>query len=152
MGRAERSVLTIGLVVLALVVAAIVTVVAIGSPAPAQFSDDSPEQALQDYFQAVAEGRNDDAYAMLSRRVQRETGLSAFSRDLAYSSLGPARSADVRVRIAEVTVTGERATLVLAVEHFSRSGIGFVRSSYERGVTMVREDGAWKLDEALIWL
>lgn len=146
MGRAERSVLIIGLSVLALVVVAVAAALALGSTGPSQFPAGSPEDTLQRYLQAIQDGRAEEAYDYLSLRAREQMPFRDFARSVAVVGQSPWEQ---RVRIDRTTVDGDRATLYLTIEHFSGAGIGFNRWTYERPVRLVREDGAWKIDEPL---
>ncbi|MFS8531057.1 hypothetical protein [Sphaerobacter thermophilus] len=146
MGRAERSVLIIGLGVLGLVVLAVVAALALGSTEPTRFPEGSPEDVLQRYLIAVEEGRAEEAYDHLSARAREDMSFRDFSRYVATAGQYPSER---RVRIDRAVGDGDRVTLYLTVEFFHGSGIDFNRSTYERPVRMVREDGVWKVDEPL---
>jgi hypothetical protein len=150
--RLDRSILIVGGIVLAIVVAAILAVLLAGQDRTTTFPEGTPERALQDYLAAVEAGDVDRAYALLSRSVQSQfdrespAGKESFSR---FVSSTRSRPDSRRIRIERVSLApgGEAATITIAIDEFSGSGIDFNRSSYTRPVHMVREDGLWKVDE-----
>lgn len=162
MSGPARVVLAVGGAVVLLIVAAVAVVLALERAQQPSYPPGSPEAALVDYLAAVEAGDADRAYALLSRAAREEierredaqVGYS-FRQDVRY-----AREAfqDARVRITRVERRDDRATLTLTIDRFSSSTSGFPpfpsgdRYSYERVVELVFEDGAWKIDEPLVYL
>lgn len=114
----------------------------------ATYPPDSPEAAYQAYLEASAERDADATWAMLSSSVQRswpkEQYLSEFTMKGMYDD-------DARILIERATVTGDRATLDIAVERNSGS-LFFGSSRYRETFTLrlVREAGAWRIDQRLL--
>jgi hypothetical protein len=146
MGSPFRSVAIIGVVVLLLAAGAVVVALVIDVGEPAVYPEDSPEGTVQRYIQALYDGDVDTAYDYLSERVQSDYSRSEFRDHLWWMS---GNNVDRRIRIAEVDVDDDHATLTLAIEHFSGSGLDFNRYTYRTRVRLVREDGEWKIDQLL---
>ncbi|HUG95803.1 MAG TPA: hypothetical protein VMK30_06635 [Pleomorphomonadaceae bacterium] len=135
-------------------VVAILAVVAVGLSAardPDQFPADSPQAALQAYLQAFEDEDYEAAYASFSANVQDQMSLEDFVRAATDYHLYATESRRVLYDGME-TNGDERATLRLTVE-VSYGGVLFAdRYSYPAEVRMVREDGAWRIDQALVHL
>jgi hypothetical protein len=147
--RPERSVLLIGGLVLLLVGAAIVAALTLGSRPPVSYPPDSPEAAFQGYVQAVENGDPAAAYGYLSRRIQGQLSLDAYQREWGRPILP--RDRNSRLRIDRGERSGDRATLYLTIERHYGSGLSAGRSTSPEEVRLVREDGAWKIDDRLGW-
>ena len=135
-------------------VVAILAVVAVGLSAardPDQFPADSPQAALQAYLQAFDDEDYEAAYASFSADVRGQMGLEDFERAATDYHLYATESR--RVLYDGVETDGdERATLRLTVEVSYGDLLLADRYSYPTEVRMVREDGAWRLDQALVHL
>ncbi|MEO5918664.1 MAG: hypothetical protein ABIQ17_03790 [Candidatus Limnocylindrales bacterium] len=150
-----RSLLIIGLSLVAIAVLATVVVILGGNRPPAVYPASSPEAAVQDYLQAWADGDDEAAWAVFSAGVQADLTLDDYRtmasefRRYQEPPSGPIR----RVFIDRATITGEKATVDLTVEE-SWQGGPLERNVYRsaRRLSLVREDGAWKIDEQLVWL
>jgi len=135
-------------------VVAILAVVAVGLSAardPDQFPADSPQAALQAYLQAFEDEDYEAAYASFSADVQRQMSLEEFER--AATDYHQYATESRRVLYDGVETDGnERATLRLTVEVSYGDVLFADRYSYPAEVRMVREDGAWRIDQALVHL
>jgi hypothetical protein len=135
-------------------VVAILAVVAVGLSAardPDQFPADSPQAALQAYLQAFEDEDYESAYASFSANVQGQMSLEDFVRAATDYHLYATESR--RVLYDGIDRNGdERATLRLTVEVSYGDVLFADRYSYPTEVRMVREDGAWRLDQALVHL
>jgi len=142
-----RSVLLVGAAVAALIVIALL--VAVVLPArPTEYAAGTPEAAFQDFYRAWESGDIDAAYGHLSSNVTGQLTLTEYrTRD---SEQSWQREQDRRLVLLGADVTGERALLSLRVDAFSGGGLGGQRSSYERSVRLVRENGSWLIDEPLV--
>jgi hypothetical protein len=133
---------------------AILAVVAVGLSAardPDQFPADSPQAALQAYLQAFDDEDYEAAYASFSADVRGQMSLEDFERAATDYHLYATQSR--RVLYDGVETDGdERATLRLTVEVSYGDVLFADRYSYPTEVRMVREDGAWRLDQALVHL
>lgn len=141
MNGPDRTVLAIGGGVLAIVVLAVVVILAIGEPDVTEYPTDTPEGTVQRYLRAVYDGDEETARALLSDRVDDETGKDQFG------PLYCQQSDEHQVRIADVDEGDQRATVRLEIEDISGSGLGFDRYDWERSVALVFEDGGWRIDE-----
>jgi hypothetical protein len=133
---------------------AILAVVAVGLSAardPDQFPADSPQAALQAYLQAFDDEDYEAAYASFSADVRGQMSLEDFERAATDYHLYATESR--RVLYDGVETDGdERATLRLTVEVSYGDVLFADRYSYPTEVRMVREDGAWRIDQALVHL
>jgi hypothetical protein len=69
---------------------------------------------------------------------------------LHVTQFGGPGAQDTLVRVERVDRQAERAELYLSVEYVSGSGININRYSEERRVSIIQEDGVWKIDEPLV--
>jgi hypothetical protein len=133
---------------------AILAVVAVGLSAardPDQFPADSPQAALQAYLQAFDDGDYEAAYASFSADVRGQMSLQDFERAATDYHLYATESRGV-LYDGVATDGDERATLQLTVEVSYGDVLFADRYSYPTEVRMVREDGAWRIDQALVHL
>ena len=147
--RIPRSVLVIAGAVAGLIVVALI--IALANPVqPASYAPGTPEAAFQDFYAAWEDRDLDTAYGLLSSDVRAGLSLSDYRRQ--DSEMSWARDQDRRVVLLASRVTGDRAVLDLRVDQFSEGPLGGDRYSYERAVNLVREAGAWYVDEGLLGL
>lgn len=150
-GRPARSLIIAGLLVLSLVIAAAVAAITLGSRGPASFPADSPQEAFQSYYRAYQNQDTDIAYQYFSQRVQRQVSLDEYSRIVGSSGLYTSTDErNARILVDRVEQSDDRATLYLIKEMFVGTGINATQFSSERQVRLVREGGAWKIDDALM--
>lgn len=150
-GRPARSLIIAGLLVLSLVIAAAVAAITLGSRGPASFPADSPQEAFQSYYRAYQNQDTDIAYQYFSQRVQRQVSLEEYSRIVGSSGLYTSPDErNARILVDRVEQSDDRATLYLIKEMFVGTGINATQFSSERQVRLVREGGAWKIDDALM--
>ena len=150
----DRSLLAIAGGIAAIVVVAVATVVLLGDRPPASFPPDSPEAAVQGYLAAWQDEELEAAYAYFSADVRSHLPFEQFrqaARDQGGLDFpgGPERR---RVTIDRVELEGDRAEVYLSIEYSFDGGIlgGGYRDS--RDIHLVREAGAWKIDDALLGL
>ena len=146
---ARRSNFVLGGVVAAgviLALAAIGTVI-LRPAAPAVYPAGSPEAAFQAFLTEYDTGDLDAAYAHFSASVRSRLSFSDFRRmadDYAWQD-----DDDRRVVLDKVDATGDSAVLHIRVERFTPEGLGGNRTSYAQDIRLVREAGAWRIDEPL---
>ncbi|HUG14618.1 MAG TPA: hypothetical protein VMM78_06325 [Thermomicrobiales bacterium] len=145
MGGPERTILAIGGGVLAVVLVAIGVVLVFGSSDIEQFPPDSPPGTVQRYLNSLRERDYDTAEALLSARVRRQFTTDEFRR----VSFCPTQDGR-RVRVLRTDESDTHATVVLSIEQISGTGVQFERYSYEHPVSLVWEDGVWKIDDAYL--
>ncbi len=149
-GSNGRSLLYVALGVVALAVVTIVVVLLAGGREAAQFPADSPEATLQAYLAAYEEGDLDAAHAFFSAEVREQMDRGAYQR--AVDSWGFDAEPDRTVLFDSTTGTGDRVQLHLVVEEFYGDGLSGDTYRSPREVRLVREDGEWRIDQALVWL
>jgi hypothetical protein len=151
--RPKSRARAIPVVVVALVAFAVVaaSVVLLVGQAPArEYPADTPEGTIQRYVRALDDRDLDTAYGLLS--AARRTSLSrADFADMAGAYGQPYDQGSGRiVRIAATTITGDRAVIELAIEQFWGGGFSSNRIVLQRIVDLVREEGGWRLRDALV--
>lgn len=115
---------------------------------PAEYPEGSPEAAFQDYFEAWEARDYAAAHALLAADLRSDISVDEYRR--MDADMRWIREQDRRVVLLEANVTGDRALLDLRIDQFSEGGLGGNRYSYQQTVPMVREDGAWYVDQALL--
>jgi hypothetical protein len=148
-GRESRSLLYIGAGILALLVISVVAVLAIGPTATPDYDADSPEGTLQRYLVAYEDDDLDAAYEYFSERVKEQMSVDMFRRSIDMYQGAPGAQ---RVLFQGTSGDGDRVSVDLVVEYFYDDGFGGGSSSQPRRVSMVREDGEWRIDDALAGL
>ena len=154
--RADRTLVIIGAGVVALVVVAALVVILVGGRDATLFAPDSPEGVVQAYVTAFEEGDHAVAHASFSSAVRDEMPIDEYERAVRGQGGGSSiEDPSRRVLFDRTTQDGDRATVHLTVEEFYRGGGAFGGGDtyrFPREVTLVREAGAWRIDQALIWL
>jgi hypothetical protein len=146
--RPLRTIVILGGLVALLVVTAVVVSLVLAPGEPASYPADSPEYAFQRYYQALQDGDTRAAYSLFSARVQRQLSYDQFA---AYAGRQPQTSEQSPiVRIDRVTRGDEGATLSLSLEQRFGSGFGQSSDVQQRSVRLVQENGAWKIDDAIV--
>lgn len=147
-----RGLIAIGVGIGVVAVLAVVAVTLTARQGPATFPPDSPQAAFQGYLEAFEDGDYEAAYGFFSTQVQAQMGFDEYER--VAREFGQYATETRRVLydgLDQVETDGEeRATLRMTVE-VSYGGL-FVtdRYSYPTEVPLVREDGAWRIDQPLI--
>lgn len=150
---ANRSLLVIAAGILGLTALAVLIVVLAGSGGRQTFEPGSPQAAMQDYLDAWEDEDYERAYGHLSAGARDDVSLAEY-RGAATNYYGGGDGPRRAVYIDRVSGDGDRVRVELTVEEYhgggGLGGGGAHRSPRE--VTMVHEDGAWRIDEPLIWL
>jgi hypothetical protein len=147
----RRTVLVLGAVILVVAAAAVLVVALTTRPAPT-YPAGSPEAAFQGYYTAWEARDLETAYGLLSERIRASVPADQYrrdDRDYAWS-----RDESRRVVLIASRVVGDRATLDLRIDQSSSGGpFGATDTwSWDTSVALVREDGAWHVDDYLAGL
>jgi hypothetical protein len=145
--RFPRAVLVVGGAIVALIALALVVVLAVPK-GPTTYDPGSPEAAFQAFYQAFEAGDVEGAYELLGSSVTDE--LTPAEYRALDAEQGWQRDQDRRVLLLGVDVNGDRTNLRLRIDEFSQGGLGGNRYSSERTIRLVREDGAWLIDEPIV--
>lgn len=109
----------------------------------------TPAAELYGYLAAWEDGDLATAYGYFSITIQREMSRAEFERLSAeYGTYGPQVSR--RITFGEARMSGDRATQPLVIDEFYGNAFGSSTYQYEIRVPMVREEGVWYIDIALI--
>jgi len=144
-----RGLVAIGVGIGVVAALAVVVVAFKAAQGPGEFPDDSPQAAIQGYLQAFDDADYEAAYAFFSSDVRALMSLEEFEQ--AARDYGMYAGDSRRVLYDSTRGTGDQVTLQLTVEVIS-GGLATDRYSYPTEVPMVREDGTWRLDQALVHL
>jgi hypothetical protein len=150
----SRGLLLIAGVVLLLLAATVAVVLLAGGPREPDLEPGSPEAALHGYLTAFDEGDLETAHSYFSASLRQRWSLDAYRRAVDLQGTGhhpdggPAR----RVVFDRSDVFDDTARVRLTVEEFYGEGLGGSTYRSAREVRMVREEGAWYLDQALVGL
>ena len=134
-----------GVLVIVLVIVAAAAVMLSSAREDATYPAGSAEAALQEYFHAWRSGDIEAAYAALSSRAQARVPRDEFRH--AQTWQGESR---VRVWIDERTEIADRVGLDLTLEETYDGFLRLARDTTGLRVTMIRQDGDWKVDTPLV--
>lgn len=142
-----RAVLIVGAAIVALIILAVVVVLAVPK-GPTAYDPGSPEAAFQAFYQSYEAGDLEGAYGLFGSSVRVQLTLDEYRRLDAEHAWQ--RDEDRRVVLLGTDLTGDRANLRLRIDQFSAGGLGGNRYSHERTIRLVREHGAWLIDEPIV--
>lgn len=164
MQQPTRFIILVGAVLAALVVVTALVVLLVEGRGPPQYPPGSPEAAVVSYVEALLAGDPERVRAALSMRAQQELERRE-QLEIYYDFEAELRGAseslrDARVRIDRVETRDGRATVTLTIERtasdiqpgFPLPSLGGGTFSYQRTLILVREDGAWQVDELAFYL
>jgi hypothetical protein len=138
--------------ILVLVAISVAVVLLAGGRQRQEFAAGSPEATVQDYLAAWEDQDPAAVWAFFSSEVQAEYSFDEYERAaddyFRYSGQGTSRT----VFIDGVDGSGDRVTVRLTVEEYYGNGLNASSYRSPRTVRLIREDGSWKLRDALIWL
>lgn len=140
--------------IVALVLVSVAVVLLAGGRQRQDFAAGSPEAAVQAYLQAWETDDAEATWAFFSADVQAEYPFEDYERAVRDYHLyqnpdgGPSRS----IFIDGSDVSDDRATVRLTVEEYYGDGLNTSSYRSARALRLVREGGAWKLADPLIWL
>jgi hypothetical protein len=146
-----RGLILVAAAIAVLLVVTIVVVVVGGRPAEPELEPGSPEAAIHAYLAAFDDRDFASAHEHFSSEVRDGWPLEAYERavdDFGEFDTAPTR----RVLFARTEMDGDVARVHLTVEEFYGDGLSGDTFRSPRVVRMVREDGAWRIDEPLVWL
>jgi hypothetical protein len=129
-----------------LIVVSVVVVLVIGRPRPAAPADpEGPAGVVQAYVEALRAGDVDRARTYLSRQAR------AASQARERSSYAPAVDDNVRIVVETVSADADTAEVKVTISRFYARSDPFSASTSHRDVTvrLVREDGAWRINQPL---
>ncbi|HEX5038702.1 MAG TPA: hypothetical protein VFW95_01025 [Candidatus Limnocylindria bacterium] len=149
---ANRTLLAIGAGVIALVVVTLAVVLLTDDGGRTSFAPDSPEAALQAYLAALEDEDVDVAYAAFSDDVRSRVNADAFEREVGLRDAGSSDGPDTRYLVTASNVDGDTALVTVTVEEFYGDGLNGSTNRYDHEIHLVREEGAWHIDEPLVWL
>ena len=134
---------------LIVVVVLLVAFVLASNRGPAVYAVGSPEAAFQRYLAAWDAGDFPGAYAAFSSRIRTRVTLEDYRAMAPRYTYGG--SDQQRVVLLNANVREPAATLNLRVEHWAPGGglSGGSSWSATTSVAMVKEDGAWYVDDYL---
>jgi hypothetical protein len=146
--RGVRGQIAIVVGLVAIVVLLVVFVLA-SSRGPAVYPVGSPEAAFQRYLAAWDAGDYPGAYAAFSSRIHARVTFEEYRTEAPRFDYGG--SDQQRVVLVNAKVSDTTATLNLRVEHWTPGGgLGGGSSwSQSTSVAMVKENGAWYVDDYL---
>ena len=139
--------------IVALVVISVAVVLLAGDRRAQEFPPGSPEAAVQAYLRAWEDEDAAVTWEYFSAQLHEEYSFEEYERAVSeYYLYGAPPGTSRTVFIDGVEGSGDRVTVELTVEEFYGDGLGTSSYRSPRSVRMVREDGAWKLRDLLIWL
>jgi hypothetical protein len=147
----DRTLLYIGVGILALVAIAAAVVLLLGGREPESFPADSAEGVVQRHLSAFEEGDLEAAHTYFSSEVRSEMDLDAYEQVARDYGMFPPESSR-RVLFDRTEADGDRARVHLTVEEYFGGGPFGGGETYRspREIRMVREDGSWRIDEPLL--
>ena len=132
---------------LLLIVVGVIVVFMLGRTRTAPPADTStPAGVVQAYIEAVRAGELERSRTYLTREARAE----AEARDK-NSTYRPTAQDNVRIVVEQVSVTETRAEVKVTTSRFYANSDPFSAGSshYDSTVTLVREDGAWRMTQPL---
>lgn len=123
---------------LALVVVALVAIPRGGRP-PELAPASTPEGVVQRFFDATYRGDYVAAYAMLSDATRRELSLADFQARMRYER-------ESELRVDDVALHGETATVTVTVTHYNPGGLfGGGEWSTQYDLLLERDGDTWRI-------
>ncbi len=164
MQQPTRFVALVGALLVALILVTAFVVLLVERRGPPHYPPDSPEAAIVVYVDALRAGDTERVRTMLSTRarqeLERRERLEAYY-DFEAELRGASESLrEARIRIDRVQHRDGRVTATLTIERtasdiqpgFPFPSVGGGTFRYQRTLSLVREDGAWKVDELAFYL
>ncbi len=130
-----------------LVVISVIVVFMLGRPRTAPPADPAtPAGVVQAYIEALRESDVTRSRTCLTNQARTE--VEARDKNNSYR---PSPQENVRIVVEQVSATDTRAEVQVTTSRFSANSDPFSSSSSHRDttVTLVREDGAWRITQAL---
>lgn len=147
----DRTLLYVAAGIVGIVAIAAAAVLLLGGREPASLPADSPEGVLQRHLAAFEDGDFEAAHAYFSNEVRSEMDVDAYERLTRDYGMFPTDTSR-RVLFDRTETDGDRARVHLTVEEYYGGGPFGGGETYRspREIRLVREDGAWRIDEPLV--
>lgn len=134
--RVQRSVLLlVGGAIGLLLAGVVVTLLVTGAPETV-YPEDSPEGTVATYLRLLEDGEVEQAYALVSMRIDREQFRQQFSNWSERSH---------RVTLVRSSTDGDSATVVVDVSTFSGGAFGASDQTSRHTFTLERRNGSWRI-------
>ncbi len=134
--RVQRSVLLlVGGAIALLLAGVIVTLLVTGAPETV-YPEDSPEGTVATYLRLLEDGEVEQAYALVSMRIDREQFRQQFSNWSERSH---------RVTLVRSSTDGDSATVVVDISTFSGGAFGASDQTNRQTFTLRRQNGSWRI-------
>jgi hypothetical protein len=147
--RPDRFVVGLTIVAALLVVVGIASVLVLQRQPTPPPDLTTPEGTVLAYIQAYRNGTEAEIDSFYSRRLTAEIAQRqspGFPKPVGPRSTQPGESQ--RVQVLSTRVDGDRATVTVGITTFrADSPVSPSEYTYQTAVSLVREDGRWKLDQ-----
>ena len=146
--RTDRFLLGIIVGSVLLVALAVAAVFLLAGRQPSPPADPaSPVGVVQAYVEAIRSGDLARAHGYLSSAAQAALPVATYRER--FPRYGESGSADQRILIEPMVTETDRAEVKVTISRFSARSDPFSARTYHRDVTvrLVREDGAWRVDQ-----
>jgi hypothetical protein len=146
-----RSVLYIGIGVLAVAALGAAVVLLAEGRRPASFEPGTPQAAMQEYLAAWQDDDYEAAYRSFSDEIRADTSLEEYESQLRNFGDPYGPESDVAVYIDKAEGDDAQVTLYLTVEqYYGDGGLGGGSYRSQHTVRMIHQADGWKIDEPLI--
>lgn len=152
MNAHDRSLVLVAGGVVAITILAIVAVLVAGSREPEAFPADTPEGTIQRYLSAFDAGDHAAAYGFFSAEVRDRMSPDDYAQMIDQSGYYAGGGETGRVLFDSIEGSGDTARVRLTVERIYGDGLSTSTSRSTSEIRLVREAGAWRIDEPLVWL
>ncbi len=147
----QRGFLAVVAGIVALLILTVGVVLVQGDRPLASFGPGSPEAAVQAYLVAWDAGDDRAAWTAFSARVKAATPVDAYPEQAQLlRTKGFMTDGSRQVFVSPAKLSGESATVPVTVETTAVSGMNVNRYRQTTTFPMVREEGAWKIDQLLM--
>ncbi len=134
--RVERFVLLLVGGTIALLLAGVVVTLLVTRAPETVYPEDSPEGTVATYLRLLEDGEVEQAYALVSMRIDREQ----FRQQFSYWS-----ERAHRVTLVRSSMQGDSATVVVDISTFSGGAFGPSDQTRRQSFTLRRQNGSWRI-------